>query len=76
MYENIELSDVKTIINKLMIFIVLEGKSFVNEKDKARYVESYLSLLVNVINEPTNEGSSSKAMLMEHILKDISNYDE
>ena len=74
MYDNLELSDVRSIIDKLMLFIVLDGKSFVDENDKKKYVHQYLNLLVNIVNDPVKLPSSSKSIIMEYIIKDISEY--
>lgn len=47
--------DIKTIeltriIRSLMHFIVIEGKDFVNEKDKKAYIKSYLYTFTKSIN--------------------------
>ena len=75
MYNNLTLDDIKTLINKLMAFIVLDGKKFVNEKDKELYVKSYINLFVNMINEPeTKNNSSAKSLIMEQIFSDLIKY--
>lgn len=74
--ENLEINDVKLVINRLMSFIVLDGKHFVTEEEKASYVKSYLSLFVKIINEPVEDKKLTKAIVMEHIFKDISKYVE
>lgn len=68
-------TDYKLIVNKLVSFIVLEGKSFVSEEEKIEYVKSYLKLFVKIINQPLEDNKESeKSLLMENILKDLSNY--
>jgi len=75
MYNNLTLDDIKTLINKLMAFIVLDGKKFVDEKDKELYVKSYINLFVNMINEPeTKNNSSAKSLIMEQIFSDLIKY--
>jgi len=77
MYDNLSMEDVKILINRLMSFIVLDGKKFVSEKDKENYVKSYLSLFVKMINEPVgDEKNTSKAVVLEHIFKDMTKYIE
>ena len=72
---NLEMKDVKLIINKLMSFIVMDGKHFVNEEEKKSYVQSYLNLFAKIINEPEDDHKkASKAAVMEHIFKDIEKY--
>ncbi len=74
MDDNLNMKDVKKVINKLMAFIVLDGKSFVSEEEKASYVKSYLNLFIKVINEPEERISNSKSAIMEHIFKDMKKY--
>jgi len=77
MYDNLSMEDVKTLINRLMEFIVLDGKNFVSEEDRESYVKSYLSLFVKIINEPVgDDNNSSKAIVLEHIFKDMTKYIE
>ena len=56
-----------------MDFIVIEGKSYVDNNKKEQYVLSYLNMLVDVVNQP-NKNQVPKSVLMEHILKDIDSY--
>lgn len=74
MNDNLNMEDVKTVINKLMAFIVLDGKNFVSEEEKASYVKSYLNLFIKVINDPEEQKGNSKAAIMEHIFKDMDKY--
>ena len=76
MEDDIEMKDVKLVISRLMSFIVIDGKHYVTEAEKASYVKSYLNLFVKMINEQEPDKNASKAMVMEQIFKDISKYVE
>ena len=71
-------SDYKLIVNRLVSFIVLEGKTFVDENEKVEYVKSYLKLFVKIINQPNEESgedsTESKSILVEHIFKDLAKF--
>lgn len=71
-------SDYKLIVNRLVSFIVLEGKTFVDENEKVEYVKSYLKLFVKIINQPSEveeeDSTESKSLLVEHIFKDMSKF--
>jgi len=70
---NLNENDIREIIKKFMDFIVIEGKSYVDNNKKEQYVLSYLNMLVDVVNQP-NKNQVPKSVLMEHILKDIDSY--
>lgn len=74
MEENIEMKDIRLLISRLMSFIVLDGKHFVNETEKENYVKSYLHLFVKMINDPVTDENAKKAVVIEQIFKDISKY--
>ena len=74
MVDDLDEKDVKLVINRLMTFIVLDGKHFVTEGEKASYVKSYLDLFIKIINEPVPDKVARKAIVMEQIYKDITKY--
>jgi len=74
MEDNLDMKDVRIVINKLMAFIVLDGKKFVNEKEKADYVKSYLNLFIKVIHNPNEEVNNHKSAIMDSIFKDMKKY--
>lgn len=64
-------SDIRCIINKLVNFIVVEGKEFVPDEKKDEYVSSYLYLLIKTIHFTDKEEYAS---LVETISKDINKH--
>ncbi|MDH7445290.1 hypothetical protein [Aquimarina sp. 2201CG14-23] len=71
MEEKLHISDLKRIIHNLIVFIVIEGKEYVNDKKKREYVASYVHLLAKVINQIEEE---ERVSLVEDISNDISKY--
>lgn len=74
MVDDLEEKDVKLVISRLMSFIVLDGKHFVTEAEKASYVKSYLNLFIKMINNPEPDKNSKHTVVMEQIFKDITKY--
>lgn len=71
MKEEVNIADLKVIIQTLIKFIVVDGKSFVTEAKKEEYVASYVHLLVKMINQAEEEKNHS---IVEKIASDIANY--
>lgn len=71
MKEELNISDLRRIIRNLITFIVVEGKTYVKDKNKREYVESYVLLLAKIINQLDQEEQTT---LIENISDDIANY--
>lgn len=71
MEEELNISDLKKIIQTLVAFIAIDGKEFVNDTEKPQYVSSYVLLLIKIINQLDNKEQVS---LVENISHDIAKY--
>ncbi|WP_299431986.1 hypothetical protein [uncultured Aquimarina sp.] len=71
MKEELDISDLRQIIQNLITFIVVEGKEYVNDGKKREYVVSYVLLLAKILNQVDQE---ERASLIENISDDITNY--
>ncbi|MFC5045117.1 hypothetical protein ACFSTE_16385 [Aquimarina hainanensis] len=72
--DELEITDLKEIIRKLISFIVVDGKKYISDDAQKRaYVLGYLHLLAKVINFIEEEDEFTA---VENIADDISTYIE
>lgn len=70
MNEEVEISDLKNIIQDLISFIVVDGKQYVSKKKQDAYVMKYVQCFIEAINEAPKKDRNPKIL---GIMKDIAN---
>ncbi len=68
MSNQLDISDLKKIIQDLISFIVIDGKEFVNKQQQKEYISCYLRLFIKTFNP---ENSQINSHYTEEISKDI-----
>ncbi|WP_459211698.1 hypothetical protein [Aquimarina rhabdastrellae] len=68
MNNQLELTDLKKIIQDLISFIVIDGKTYVDDRYQKEYITSYIRLFIKAFNP---ENTAINAAYTEEISKDI-----